>query len=130
MNQAAFQLNKLKRIIRANKSSFEVMLSGVNEFNEPDSDEGSFILEGMFHEALGSFGHLSLSTSEASSIRKKAYPMILCLWEDAAQLGVGSQIRFRGKTYKVSEIKNMAEANIVADVSLEEVQDDGQRHEV
>ena len=53
--------------------------------------------------------------------------MILCLWEDAQKILHTDELSFNGKSYKVGEVKNISEANIVGDISLEEVQTNGQR---
>ena len=48
--------------------------------------------------------------------------MILCLWESAELLQHKDTLTYNGKKYTIGEIKNLAEANIIADISLEEVQ--------
>lgn len=120
MNQKAFQLNKIRRTIRTLGQSLLVQREGTNDFGEPNGETESLELKGVFHESTG---YLTKSTSESSTIRKKSSPMLLCLWEDIAELlHHQDEVTLNNKTYKVNEIKNLAEANLVADISLEEVQ--------
>ena len=120
MNQKAFQLNKVRRTIRTLGQSLLVQREGTNDFGEPNGETESLELKGVFHESTG---YLTKSTSESSTVRKKSSPMLLCLWEDTAELlHHQDRVILNNKTYKVNEIKNLAAANLVADISLEEVQ--------
>lgn len=119
MNGAAFQLNKIRRAIRTQGQTFEAIRPKKNEFDEPTKETVSQQFKGVFHELTE---YKSKTTSEASTIRQRSSPMVLVLWEDAKELHHQDQIKFNNKTYLVNEIKNLAEANLVADIYLEEVQ--------
>lgn len=120
MQHTAFQLNKLRRAIRTQGKVFTVERPGKNAFGEPNGMTESQNLRGIYHETTS---FLSKTTSEASTIAKRPCPMLLVLWEDLKdQVELGSTIAFNKLSYRVNAIKNLAEANLVADISLEEVQ--------
>lgn len=120
MNNGAFQLNKVRRILRTQGQLVTFKKSKLNDFGEPTKDFDSFEILGVFHETTA---YASKTASEASTIRKKSSPMLMCLWEDIAEtIDHKDQVEFNGKKYLVNEIKNLAEANLIADISLEEVQ--------
>lgn len=120
MNQRAFQLNKVRRTIRTLGQSLLVQREGTNDFGEPNGETESLELKGVFHESTG---YLTKSTSESSTVRKKSSPMLLCLWEDVEnRVHLQDHILLNGRKYMVGEIKNLLEANLMADISLEEIQ--------
>lgn len=124
MDALAFQLNKVRRLINTQGKNFQFKRRGTNEFGEPNGQTESVNIVGVYHETTS---FLSKSATEATTIRQKASPMILCLWEDAQKILHTDELSFNGKSYKVGEVKNISEANIVGDISLEEVQTNGQR---
>lgn len=119
MHKAAFQLNKVRRLIKTQGQTFKFDKPGKNEFGEPNGETVSHTIKGVFHETTA---YASKTTSDASTIRKKSSPMVLTLWESVGELHHKDELTFNGKSYRVNEIKNIAEANLVADISLEEVQ--------
>lgn len=119
MHNAAFQLNKVRRMIKTQGQVFTFNTPKKNEFGEPTKDTEPHNLVGVFHETTA---YLSKDTSEASTLRKKSSPMVLTLWESVGELHHTNMLTFNGKPYRVTEIKNLGEANLVADISLEEVQ--------
>ena len=123
MKHTAFQLSKVRRLIRTHGQSFEFCTRGKNEFNEPTDETVSHIVQGVFHESSKfSSGYVTKTSADSSVTRLKSQPMILTLWESISDLGSLEELRFNGKTYKVNEITNISQANLVADISLEEVQ--------
>ena len=120
MNNGAFQLNKVRRAIRTQGRPFEVVRPKKNSFNEPTQETEVFEFKGILHDR-GRFKSKSLT--DASAIQQRDYsPMILVLWEDAQGIQPKDLIKFNGKSYRIAEVRNVAEANLVADISLEEVQ--------
>jgi len=121
MYNSSFQLNKARRAINTCGQVFEFTRKRVNEFGEPTNDNLCVIeLKGLYHEQTG---YLYKSAVESTTIRQRSSPMILCLWKEQGELlSRGDLVEINSNTYKISEIKNIAEASIVADVSLEEVQ--------
>ena len=120
MTGEAFQLNKLRRLIRTNGKAFLFTRPDKDEFGEPNGETVSHEILGVYHET--SSGYATKSATEATTIRKKALPMGLALWESAKGLHHQDELTFSGKQYKINDIKNIAEASLVADISLEEVQ--------
>ena len=90
-----------------------------NEFNE-NTDDIIFVgvIKGLYHEQNSS---ISISTGDTTQIRSKKIPMILCLYEDAASLvlQVGDIVKINSKKLKVTGVTNIQEWNIIADITLE-----------
>lgn len=124
MDALTFQLNKVRRLINTQGKHFSFQRQKTNEFGEPNGQTISVNIIGVYHETTS---YLSKTVTQATTIRQKPSPMILCLWEDAQKVVQTDELTFNGKTYKVGEVKNISEANIVGDISLEEVQTDGQK---
>lgn len=124
MDAASFQLNKVRRLINTQGKHFSFQRQETNEFGEPNGQTVSVTIIGVYHETTS---FLSKTATDATTIRQKPSPMILCLWEDSQKILHTDELLFNGKSYKVGEIKNISEANIVGDISLEEVQTNGQR---
>ena len=120
MEYPAFQLNKVRRIIQRQGQLVRFERQGTNVYGEPIGDGVSIVVRGVYHETTE--GHLTKSATDATTLRQKVSPMLLCLWEEAVRLLHTDQAKLNGKTYQVNEIRNMGEANIVADISLEEIQ--------
>lgn len=122
MNSVQFQLNKVRRLINTQGRSVVVTRQGKNKFNEPNGEAEVFNIKGVFHETTS---YLSKTGSNGSTVRSKPSPMFMCLWESAESLQHTDQVLINDRTYNIGEIKNIDEANAVADISLEEVQFSG-----
>lgn len=121
MNSAAFQLNKVRRAINTNGDWIPFYKPKLNEFKEPTDEMCCMMIKGLFHEST-SFIQTTASTTEGSTMRKKSSPMVLCPWEDAMKIAESKYVQYRCRRYRVTEIKNLMEAGIIADISLEEEQ--------
>lgn len=119
MNSPAFQLNKVRRLLATQGVEFIFNRSGKNEFNEPNGTTESFTITGVYHETTS---YLSKTSSDASTIRQKPSPMILTTWAEAEVLKHEDTVSFNHRLYRVGDIHNVAEANIIADISIEEIQ--------
>lgn len=123
MNHAPFQLNKVRRLIKTQGKLLQFEAPKKNEFGEPTDETVIHTVQGVYHETTGyASGHSPKSTSEATTIRTKGFPMILTLWESVGELHHEDALKFNGKSYTVTEIRNINEANLLASISLEEVQ--------
>lgn len=122
MNSSAFQLNKVRRLIKAQGRSVVVTRQERNKFNEPNGEAEVFSVTGVFHETTS---YLSKTGSDGSTVRAKPSPMLMCLWDDTKKLKHTDQVILNNRTYNIGEIKNLCEADVVGDISLEEVQTDG-----
>ena len=115
-----FQLHKVQRLINTNGVTYNFIRYSKNEYNEPSEESYENIsVKGMYH---GTTAYLSLTSSDSTTIRKQISPMILCTWEDAKVLKQEDQLMLHGKLYRVSGIVDIAELQLIADISLEEVQ--------
>lgn len=122
MNSSTFQLNKVRRLIKAQGRSVIVTRQGKNKFNEPNGEAEVFSITGVFHETTS---YLSKTGSDGSTVRAKPSPMLMCLWDDINKIKHTDQIIMNNHTYNIGEIKNLCEADVVGDISLEEVQING-----
>lgn len=119
MDATTFQLNKVRRLINTQGRFFSFKRQGVNEFGEPNGQTESVNVRGVYHENTN---YLSKTVTDSTTIRQKSSPMILCLWADGQRLRHTDKLYFNGREYKIGDIKNISETNIVCDISLEEVQ--------
>lgn len=127
MNSAAFQLNKVRRLIKTQGRSALIVRPGTNKFGEPESEVDVRTILGVFHESSSRMTYQAKTNSDGSTIRAKAAPMMLCLWEDVQDIQHTDHLVMNNNAYVIGEIKNVNESNLVADISLEEVQNSGQR---
>ena len=129
MINTQFEAYKIKRELKRSGIEYEFKRSGNNEFGEPDDElESVGTLIGLYHEQNGK---VQVTTGDTTQVRTKKIPTILCLYEDAASLSlkIGDVISFSGKTFEVTGIVNIQEWSIIADVSLEVV-DNGLHAEI
>jgi len=122
-----FQLNKVRRMIKTQGRPFLVKRQEKNKFGEPNGEAEVFNISGVFHEVTS---HLVKNGIDSSTVTSKTSPMFLCLWDDVKDLKYDDLIIFNNRTYKLGEIKNLCEANVVGDLSLEEVQISGEDQRV
>jgi len=121
MINTQFEAYKIKRELKRSGIDYEFKRSGVNDFGEP-VDEPIVVgtIRGLYHEQNSS---VQVTTGDTTQVRTKKIPMILCLYEDAASLvlQVGDELKINNKTLKVTGVVNIQEWNIIADISLEVV---------
>lgn len=130
MVNTTFEAYKLKRELKRSGVKYEVKRAKLNDFKEP-TDEldivGEFI--GLYHEQ-NEYVKLETGGSQENTtrFRNKKMPMILCLYDDVAplKLQAGDQITINSYVFEVIKVTNVQEWNIIADISLEVV-DDGIR---
>ena len=126
-----FEVYKVKREIKRSGTNYEFRRNILNKFGEPIGEPMVIgRLFGLYHEENGS---IQITTGETTRSRSKKVPMILCLYGDAASLGwcnpdvpadgrgvmVGDNVIINGKTFVVTGVVNISEWNIIADISLE-----------
>ena len=116
-----FEAYKIKREIKRSGIAFEFKRSKKNNFNESIKEFeiiGNF--NGLYHEQNST---ISINTNDATQVRSKKIPMILCLYEDTASLAlqVGDFVTINSRTFKVTGVTNIQEWNIISDISLEVV---------
>lgn len=121
MINTQFEAYKIKRELKRSGIDYEFKRSGVNDFGEP-AGEPTVVgtIRGLYHEQNSS---VQVTAGDTTQVRTKKIPMILCLYEDAARLvlQVGDKLTINNKTFKVTGVVNIQEWNIIADISLEVV---------
>ena len=121
MINTQFEAYKIKRELKRSGIDYEFKRSGVNDFGEPVSEPTVVgTIRGLYHEQNS---NIQITTGDTTQVRTKKIPMILCLYEDAASLvlRVGDELKINNKTLKVTGVVNIQEWNIIADISLEVV---------
>lgn len=116
-----FEAAKLKKELKTSGIDYEFKRLKVNDFGEPtEESEVVATITGLYHEQNS---NIQITTGETTQIRTKKIPMVLCLYEDAtlAALKVGDVVTINSKTFKVTGVVNIQEWGIIADISLEVV---------
>lgn len=116
-----FEAAKLKKELKTSGIDYEFKRLKVNDFGEPtEESEVVATIKGLYHEQNS---NVQITTGETTQIRTKKIPMVLCLYEDAAlaALKVGDVVMINSKTFKVTGVVNIQEWSIIADISLEVV---------
>ena len=119
MINTQFEAYKIKRELKRSGIDYEFKRSGSNDFGEPVGEPTVIgIIRGLYHEQNSS---VQITTGDTTQVRTKKIPMILCLYEDAANLvlQVGDELKINNKTLRVTGVVNIQEWNIIADISLE-----------
>lgn len=121
MVNTRFEIYKVKRELKRSGTEYEFKRFETNEFGEPGKKIlGVGSLCGLYHEQNS---NIQITTGDTTQVRTKKIPMILCLYESAISLvlQVGDFTIINNRIYKVTGITNVQEWNIVADISLEVV---------
>lgn len=126
MVNTKFEAYKLRRELKRIGKEFEFERPKLNAFKEPTNETTPIAkLTGLYHEYNGGgmSSGVSVAASDAAQVRSKKTPMILCLYEDAKTLKLGDTVKINSKELKVTGVVNIQEWNIIADISLEVVDD-------
>lgn len=115
-----FEAYKVKRELKRSGIDYEFKRQKSNKYGEPIPDESEVVgtVRGLYHEESM---HVSIQTGDTTQYRSKKVPNILCLYEDTAFLQVGDKVSMNGKVMEVTGITNIQEWSIIADISLEVV---------
>lgn len=116
-----FEVYKLKREIKRSGDEYKFFRRMVNEFGEPSGYKRLLgELSGLYHEQNE---HISVVMSDTTQTRTKKVPSILCLYDDAAFIGlvIGDIVRINGNEMCVTGIVDIQQWGLIADVSLEVV---------
>ena len=121
MINTKFEAYKLRRELKKIGTVYEFKRAGLNRFKEPTNESTlAGKLVGLYHEQNS---YVSVTAGDATQTRTKKTPMILCLYEDAKTLKLGDFIKINSKKYKVTGVLNIQEWSIIADISLEVIDD-------
>ena len=116
-----FEAYKIKRELKKSGIKYEFKRLNGNQFGEPSNDEEDVgFVNGLYHEQNS---NVEITAGDTTQVRTKKIPMVICLYEDVALLAlkIGDVVHFNNKTFKVTGVVNIQEWNIVADISLEVV---------
>lgn len=117
-----FEAAKLRRELKVNGIDYTFTRLKANNFGEPIPDDEEVVgtIRGLYHEQNGS---IQITTGDTTQMRTKKIPMILCLHDDAIVpiLAIGDITKINNKPFKVTGVVNIQEKNIIADISLEVV---------
>lgn len=117
MVNTKFEAYKLRRELKRIGKEYEFKRAKLNDFKEPTKDSvAAGKLTGLYHEQNS---NVSVTTGDTTQTRTKKVPMILCLYEDAKFLKMDDIVKINSKTFKVTGVVNIQEWNIIADISLE-----------
>ena len=122
VNSPSFQLYKMKRAITTLGQDFTFTRDSVDEFGEPTGEAQEFVVKCIYHEHYENL-FLRQTTQDSSVIRTKASPKLTCLWDDASGLKNTDTVAINDKTFRIGDIKNLVEANLIAAISLEVIED-------
>lgn len=133
MINTKFEAYKLKRELKRSGKTYKIGRYAVNEYGEPikgsinsTSCVGKF--RGLYHEQNG---YIQKSMMDTTQIISKKIPMIMCLYEDINKLNLKVddfiQIGDSDKSidfseYRITGITNIQNWGIVADISLEPIE--------
>ena len=126
MVNKSFEEKKIKRELKRSGIDYEFKRIIKNEFEEADGEaEVIGKIKGIYHEETAVNGIITITVKDNVQVRSKKSPVILCLYEDTASLAlkVGDIVEMANKTFKVVGISNIQEWSIIADISLEVIDD-------
>lgn len=118
-----FEAYKVKREIKRSGTEYTFVRNETNEFGEPTNNTTTLgSIQGLYHEQNS---NVAVTTGDTTQTRTKKIPMVLCLWDDVSPmvLKVGDTTAINGKVFKVTGVVNIQEWGIIADISLEIVDD-------
>lgn len=133
MINTKFEAYKLRRELKRSGKIYKIERYGVNEYGEPikgsinsTSCVGKF--RGLYHEQNG---YIQKSMMDTTQVISKKIPMIMCLYEDVNNLNLKvddfiqigeccGNIDF--SEYRIVGITNIQNWGIVADISLEPIE--------
>lgn len=121
MINTQFELYKLKRELLRHGVDVVVQRRPHNAFGEPgNNSEVVGKLRGLYHEQNS---NIQITTGDAIQVRTKKIPMLLCVFDDVKALSIkpGDWFCFNNKVFNVTGVVNVQEWNLIADVSLEVV---------
>lgn len=121
IDRMAIELYKVKREINMHGSEYVVQRYETDSRGESTNIRQDVkSIRGLFHIVKG---YIRETRSDAVHIHSKGQPKLLVLWEDIEDIKQDDIIIINQKEYKVIEVNNIEEYNIVCDISLEVVID-------
>lgn len=121
-----FEVYKLRRELKRSGRSYKFVRATLNEFGEPSKEEEIVgTLRGLYHESNLTRQYIEMTMKDVAQVRTEKVPLVLCLYEDVVSLSlaIGDKTEVNGRVLKVVGVTNIQDWNLIADVSLEVVDD-------
>lgn len=120
MKNTAFMTRKLELFLVRQGIEYTFKRHEVDDRGQPtDKEIVVKILKGIFH--LGSADYIQLVVGDAATVKSKHTQYIMTAWGEAENIMQGDFVEVNGIQRKVTGKTNIAETNVIADISLEEV---------
>lgn len=111
-------LHRLLQNINWYGYSYTFTRKAKNEYGEKNGDETEIItLRGLFHSS--SNNSKFLVTSDGNTVQGKNIHKIMSTWDNVKNIQQEDTVQINNNLYKVAGIENVAEKDIVGEVSLE-----------
>lgn len=126
MQASLFQLSKVHRQIKTLGVPITFIHYGTNQFKELDkSISTQKTVMGLYHEMYDE--SMSTAVSDSAKVRYKGLTYVMCLWDDVKNVSTDDKVLLKGAMYRIKLIRDIGKAKLIADVCIEEEQDDGKR---
>lgn len=114
-----FEQHKIKREIVTNGDSYIVYRDIVDKYGEATGEKVVVtMISGLFHVSKG---YVTDMIDDGTHTHGKEQPMLMILFMDSELIRSGDMILINGRQYKIVDINNIQECNVVCDLSLEVV---------
>lgn len=121
MKAPRFERAKVARLINTAGKEYGFSRNKLNEYNEATEEAVSIaVVKGVYRNT--SSGHISITRTEAASVRIPKIPMIIALWDDNVKnIQQNDFTIINGRKMYVTGVENIGEWNLFAEISLSEV---------
>lgn len=117
------ELHKITREINQYGENYVFWRDDVDKYGEPTGTVKNIAdVKGLFHTERS---YVSKNASDATTTHATGTPMILARYDDANDIKPADWLTINGKTFKVVDVNDVMEYNIVVNISLDEVVTDG-----
>lgn len=113
------ELHKVTREIKCHGDNYVFWRDEVDKYGEPTGNVRNIAdVKGLFHTQRT---YVSKNASDATTTHATGSPMILARYDDAKNLKANDWLTINGKTFKVIDVNDIMEYNILVNISLDEV---------
>lgn len=116
-----FEVFKLKRAIAKQGKQYTFYSYGVNSFGEPSTEKTILkTFQSLYHEQNG---YISENVNNETRTTSKKIPYLMTEFQnigtDSNEIKNGCETEIDGIKYKVTGVTNLANLSLIADISLE-----------
>lgn len=113
------ELHKITREVNQYGENYVFWRDDVDKYGEPTGTTRNIAdVKGLFHTERS---YVSKNASDATTTHATGTPMILARYDDAKDIKLADWLTINGKTFKVVDVNDVMEYNIVVNISLDEV---------